>query len=73
MNALWTHLDSLPLGPVAMFALGYLAFLVTVLSLFKRRHADECPRCGGLWELTDRGNEIHFCRDRHREHDQEKA
>jgi hypothetical protein len=64
MTSLWTYLDGLPLGPLALFALGYLAFLVTVLSLFKRRHADECPRCGGEWQRTPRGNWWHQCSDR---------
>ena len=64
MNAFFEYLDGLPWQPVALFGLGYLAFLVAVLSMFQRRHADTCPRCGGQWQRTARGNLWHACDDR---------
>jgi hypothetical protein len=64
MTALFAYLDGLPWQPLALYALGYLAFLVAVLSLFKPRHVDECPRCGGQWQRTPRGNWWHACEDR---------
>ena len=73
MTSLFAYLDGLPWQPLALYALGYLAFLGIVLSLFKPRHVDECPRCGDEWRYTDRGNGIHVCVAKGREHDQEAA
>ena len=58
----WAYLDGIPLGPLALFAFGWLVFLVTVLTGFKaRRPADRCTRCGSLWKRTERGGEFHLC------------
>lgn len=57
-----SYLDGLPLGPVALFAAGYLALLVTVLVWFRsRRSGPRCERCGSLWQRTERGGEWHLC------------
>ena len=64
MTTLFAYLDGLPWQPVALFGAGWLVFLVTVLSVFQRRHADTCPRCGGQWQRTARGNLWHACDDR---------
>ena len=57
-----TYLDSLPLAPLALFGLGYLALLLTTLAWLKsRRHPDRCERCGGTWKRTERGGEWHVC------------
>ena len=56
------YLDGLPLGPLALFALGYLALLLTVLAWLRTRRAEErCDRCGGTWRRTERGNAFHVC------------
>jgi hypothetical protein len=61
MTALWSYLDGLPLGPLALFASGYLVLLIAVLSVFKRHTPERCDRCGGEWTLTSRGNAWHVC------------
>lgn len=70
MTSLWTYLDGLPLGPVLLFALGYLALLLTVLVWFRARRTEErCDRCGGYWQRTERGNAWHLCQPIGRQHD----
>ena len=64
MISVLEYLDGLPWQPVALFGLGWLAFLLTVLSMFKPRHPDECPRCGGEWQRTPRGAQWHLCEER---------
>ena len=60
------YLDGLPLGPVLLFGLGYLAFLVTVLAWIKsRRDPELCDRCGSPWRRTDRGAQWHVCQPDH--------
>jgi hypothetical protein len=62
MSALFDFFDGLPFGPILLFALGWIAFLLTVLSWFRsRHHVDACDRCGRAWQLTERGNVWHFC------------
>ena len=62
MTSLWTYLDGLPWQPLALFGLGYLALLLTVLAwLRSRKFVPRCDRCGGTWRLTERGNEFHVC------------
>jgi hypothetical protein len=62
MTSLWTLLDGLPLGPVLLFAVGWLAFLATVLAYLRSRRTEEtCDRCGATWQRTKRGHQIHFC------------
>ena len=59
---LWSYLDGIPLGPVLLFALGYLAFLVAVLAWLRTRRTEErCERCGGTWRRTEAGNAFHVC------------
>mgnify|MGYP003561907189 CR=1 FL=1 len=56
------YLDGLPLAPLALFAAGYLALLLTTLAWLKsRRTADRCERCGGTWRHTEAGNAYHVC------------
>ena len=58
----WTYLDGLPLGPVALFGLGYLALLLVVLAWLRTRRIEErCDRCGDTWRRTERGNAFHVC------------
>jgi hypothetical protein len=64
MTSIFTYLDGLPWQPVFLFGLGWLVFLVTVLWCFPRRHSDTCPRCGGQWQRTPRGNLWHQCDNR---------
>ena len=62
MTSTLAYLDSIPVGPLALFGLGYLALLLTVLAWFQsRRLVPRCDRCGGTWRLTERGNEFHVC------------
>jgi hypothetical protein len=65
MTSLWDYLDGLPWAPLAFFALGYLALLVTALAVFKaRRPSEACDRCGGGWHVTQNGNQWHVCSPR---------
>ena len=54
------YLDGLPVVPVLIFGLGYLALLLTVLAWVRSRRP-RCERCGGRWLVTERGNEVHMC------------
>ena len=63
MTSTLAYLDGLPLGPVALFGLGYLALLLTVLAWLRTRRTEErCERCGGYWRRTERGNAFHALR-----------
>lgn len=65
MTSTLAFLDGLPLGPLALFALGYLVFLLTVLAWFRsRRRVERCDQCGAEWHLTGNGNSWHVCTSR---------
>ena len=53
-------LDGIPVGPLVLFGLGYLALLGLVL-LFVRSRRPRCERCGGAWRMTAAGNAFHVC------------
>lgn len=62
MTWLWDLLDGLPLGPVALFAFGWLVLLGLTLAIFRsRREPDRCTRCGSTWQRTKRGGQFHLC------------
>ncbi|MEY2669433.1 MAG: hypothetical protein RJA59_2071 [Pseudomonadota bacterium] len=62
MTSLLAYLDGLPVGPLALFAAGYLALLLTVLAWVRSRRAEErCARCGGTWKHNPNGSSYHFC------------
>ena len=63
MTTLFAYLDGLPPGPVLLFGLGWLVFLLTILTGFRRgREPELCDRCGQPWDRTRRGNAVHVCR-----------
>ena len=55
------YLDGIPVGPLVLFGLGWLAFLVVMLGLIRRKRVARCDRCGGHWQKTERGNHFHVC------------
>ena len=55
------YLDGIPAGPLILFGLGWLIFLITALALIRSRREDRCDRCGGRWLTTERGNGVHVC------------
>ena len=55
------YLDGIPVGPLVLFGLGWLTFLLLVLAFIRTRRADRCGRCGGEWTVTERGNQFHVC------------
>lgn len=60
MTSLLAQLDGIPVAPLALFALGYLALFLTVLAWVRSRRP-RCTRCGSAWERTERGGEFHLC------------
>ena len=69
MTSTLAYLDGLPLGPVALFGLGYLALLLVALAWLRTRRTEErCERCGGTWRRTEAGNSFHVCTPRLREY-----
>jgi hypothetical protein len=55
------YLDGIPVGPLVLFGLGWLAFLGLVLLFIRSRRSEVCDRCGGRWQRTERGTLWHFC------------
>lgn len=62
MTTLFAFLEGIPAGPLMLFGLGWLAFVVTVLAFLRARRLEEsCDRCGSVWQRTPRGADWHFC------------
>lgn len=65
MTQFFAYLDGLPLGPVALFALGYGVFLVVLLTWIRsRRPVEHCDRCGREWKWNPNGSSYHLCQPR---------
>jgi len=62
------YLDGIPVGPLVLFGLGWLAFLGVVLGLIRRKRVARCDRCGGHWQKTERGHLWHYCKLTDREY-----
>lgn len=61
----WAFLDGIPAGPLALFAAGYLALLLSTLAWIRSRRP-RCTRCGSVWQRTEHGAEFHLCTPRRR-------